>query len=207
MSFPDYQRILPEIALTFDDVLLEPAASSVMPADASLATRFSQNITLNIPLVSSAMDTVTEFQMALAMAQLGGIGVLHRNLNAGKQADMVRQIKSFQTRIIKKPITVTPETAIAEVIDLQKRYGISGIAVVDGTSRTLAGLITARDIQSITDTNQPVSAYMKKEKLITVTSDTPLEEAYSLMDENKIERVLVVDKKNQLTGIITKKDQ
>lgn len=192
-------------ALTFDDVLLLPAASSVLPKDVDLRTQLTREIQLSIPLVSAAMDTVTEARLAIALAEQGGFGIIHKNMTVEQQATEVRRVKKFESGIIKEPITVSPDTPIAEVIELTRTHGISGVPVVDG--ELLVGLVTNRDLRFETRLSEPVSVVMTpKERLITVPEGTGREEVQRLLHQHRIERVLIVDDKFQLRGMITVKD-
>ena len=197
-------RIIEE-ALTFDDVLLVPAHSSVMPKDVDLSTHVTRDIRLNIPLLSAAMDTVTESRLAIALAQEGGIGVIHKNLTPEEQAEHVRTVKKHESGVIKDPVQVTPDQTIREVMTLRERYQISGLPVVDG--QDLVGIVTSRDLRFEPNLDQPVSAVMTpKEKLVTVQEGAPKDEVLSLLHKHRIERVLVVNGNFQLRGMITVKD-
>jgi len=197
-------RIVQE-ALTFDDVLLVPAHSNVLPKEVSLATKLTRGITLNLPLVSAAMDTVTEARLAIAMAQEGGIGIIHKNMTAEEQATEVRKVKKFESGVIKDPITVGPETSIREVLNLTRAYGISGVPVVDASG--LVGIVTHRDLRFETRYDAPVSSIMTpKAKLVTVKEGTDKEEVKRVLHEHRIEKVLVVDEQFRLKGMITVKD-
>jgi len=192
-------------ALTFDDVLLVPAHSRVLPRDVSLKTRLTRGIELAIPLVSAAMDTVTEARLAIAMAQEGGIGIIHKNMDAASQAEHVRQVKKFESGIIKEPLTVTPETSIREVLELTRAENISGVPVVKGTE--LVGIVTSRDLRFETGYDKPVSSIMTpKERLVTVKEGAERDEILRLLHEHRIEKVLVVDDQFHLRGLITVKD-
>ncbi len=192
-------------ALTFDDVLLQPAASSVLPSTADTRTRATRDITMNIPLLSSAMDTVTEARMAIAMAQAGGIGVIHRNLGVEEQADEVRRVKRFESGIVYNPITLTPEQTMADARALQERYRVTGFPVVDGTGRVV-GILTNRDMRFATEGTTPVHAVMTTERLAILTEPADLEEAKNLMKARRIEKLLVTDAGGKLTGLLTLKD-
>jgi len=192
-------------ALTFDDVLLVPAASSVLPRDVSLATRLSRSLTLNIPLISAAMDTVTESGAAICLAQAGGFGVIHRNLSPEQQAQEVRTVKKFESGVINDPITVSANTTIREVLDLTQRHRISGVPVIEDDK--LAGIVTSRDLRFETRYDEPVSRVMTpKEKLVTVKEGASKEQVKALLHEHRIEKVLVVDDQFNLKGLITVKD-
>jgi len=192
-------------ALTFDDVLLLPAYSNVLPRDVSLATKLTRDITINIPLLSAAMDTVTEGRLAIAMAQEGGLGILHKNMTIEQQADEVRKVKKFESGVVRDPITVSPTTTIGEVVELTRAHNISGVPVVDGID--LVGIVTSRDLRFETHFENPVSEIMtKKDKLVTVKEDASREEVLNLLHTNRIEKVLVVDDAFHLQGMITVKD-
>lgn len=192
-------------ALTFDDVLLVPNKSEILPHEASLTTRLTRNINLNIPIISAAMDTVTETKMAIAMAQLGGIGVIHRNMSASAQAEKVKKVKRFETGMVVNPITVTPEASVAEVLNLMSSYGISGIPVIDPNTQKIAGIITNRDVRFVSDTAQPVTELMTKE-VISVPLGTSEDDAKKHLHQHRIERLLVVDGDEKCVGLITVKD-
>ena len=197
-------RIIEE-ALTFDDVLLVPAHSTVLPKDVDLTTRVTRDIQLNVPILSAAMDTVTESQLAIALAQEGGLGIIHKNLTAEEQAEHVNMVKKYESGVIKDPVQVTPDKTIREVIALREHYRISGVPVVDGED--LVGIVTSRDLRFETNLDQPVSAVMTpKDKLVTVQEGAPREEVLCLLHKHRIERVLVVNNNFQLRGMITVKD-
>ena len=192
-------------ALTFDDVLLLPAHSSVLPRDVSLQTRLTQSITLNIPLLSAAMDTVTEARLAIAVAQEGGMGIVHKNMSAQKQAAEVAKVKRFESGVVKDPITIPPTMSVREVLALTKKHRISGLPVVDG--KTVVGIVTNRDLRFETQLDQPVANIMtKRERLVTVAEGTELEHAKALMHRHRLERVLVINENFELKGLITVKD-
>ena len=192
-------------ALTFDDVLLVPGASSVLPSGANTATYVTKSIALNIPLLSSAMDTVTESNMAIAMAQAGGMGVLHRNLYVEEQARQVRRVKRFESGVVYSPITLTPNQTLADAKALQDRYRITGFPVVDDQGRVL-GIVTNRDMRFASDDKTPVSVMMTSENLAMLEEPADLDTAKSLMEARRIEKLLVVDKAGKLTGLLTIKD-
>lgn len=192
-------------ALTFDDILLLPAYSEVLPRDADLSTQFSRQIPLNIPLVSAAMDTVTESRLAIAIAQEGGIGVIHKNLSIQLQADEVRRVKRYESGVVSDPITVDPDMPIRMVMEISRRHRISGLPVVQGEQ--LIGIVTNRDLRFETRLDDPVRCIMTpQERLVTVREGASLEEAQSLMHTHRIERVLVVGEGNTLRGLVTVKD-
>ncbi len=192
-------------ALTFDDVLLVPAASSVMPADADVSTRLTRRIRLNIPLLSSAMDTVTEARMAIAMAQAGGIGVIHRNLDIAEQAEEVRKVKRFVSGVVYKPITLRPDQTLAEARALGARFNITGFPVVDEEGRVL-GIVTNRDMRFASDENTPVGEVMTSDNLAVLDEPADLDAARQIMRERRIEKLLVVGPGGRLTGLLTLKD-
>ena len=197
-------RIIEE-ALTFDDVLLVPAHSTVLPNDVDLTTRVTRDIELKVPLLSAAMDTVTESRLAIALAQEGGLGIIHKNLTAEEQAEHVNMVKKYESGVIKDPVQVTPDKTIREVMALREHYQISGVPVVQGEE--LVGLVTSRDLRFEPNLDQPVSAVMTpKEKLVTVSEGAPREEILGLLHKHRIERVLVVNGNFQLRGMITVKD-
>ncbi|EOR02585.1 MULTISPECIES: IMP dehydrogenase [Acinetobacter] len=192
-------------ALTFDDVLLLPAYSTVLPKDVSLKTRLTRGINLNIPLVSAAMDTVTESRMAIAMSQNGGIGILHKNMDIAAQAAEVRRVKKFEAGMVKDPITVTPETTVRELIAITQANNISGVPVVkDGK---VVGIVTGRDTRFETNLEQPVSSIMTgQDRLVTVREGESKEQIQALLQKHRIEKVLVVGENNELKGLITVTD-
>ncbi len=192
-------------ALTFDDVLLVPAYSNILPKDTSLATKLTRNIHLNIPLVSAAMDTVTEARLAIAMAQEGGIGIIHKNLTAKEQAREVAKVKRFESGVLRDPITIPPSMKIREVIALSQQYGISGFPVVEGN--TVVGIITNRDLRFEEELDAEARSKMTpREKLVYVNETADLSEAKRLMNKHRLERVLVVNDSFELRGLITVKD-
>tara|TARA_R110002110_G_scaffold404606_1_gene623107 strand:- start:126612 stop:128075 length:1464 start_codon:yes stop_codon:yes gene_type:complete len=195
-----------EEGLTFDDVLLVPGYSDVLPKDVNLSTRLTRNINLNIPLVSSAMDTVTEAKLAIAIAQEGGIGIIHKNMTIEQQAEEVRKVKRFESGIVNKPITVKPNTRIGELLDLVDIHGISGLPVIE-SSGELVGIVTRRDWRFETDLSLPVSQIMtSKERLVTVPEGTDSETAIQLFRQHRLEKILVVNHQFQLSGLMTVKD-
>ena len=200
----------PPEALTFDDVLLKPGLSELLPSDADIRTRITREIPLNIPIIASAMDTVTEAKMAIAMAQAGGIGVVHRNLDPEQQAAQVRQVKKFEAGMVVNPVTIDPGATLAAALGLMRDHGISGIPVVEGASRgragTLVGILTNRDVRFATDPQQKVAELMTKERLITVREGVGQDEAKRLLHQHRIEKLLVVDDQYRCVGLITVKD-
>jgi IMP dehydrogenase len=201
-------------ALTFDDVLLVPAYSQVLPRDTSLATRLSRNITLNLPLVSAAMDTVTEARLAIAIAQEGGMGIVHKNLTAKQQADEVARVKRYESGLLRDPITVSPDASVRQVRELSRRHGVSGFPVVASSSgeggtpgRTVVGIVTNRDLRFETRLDAPVGEIMTpRERLVFVREGASLEEGKALMHKHRLERVLVVSDSFELRGLMTVKD-
>lgn len=192
-------------ALTFDDVLLVPAFSQVLPKDTSLATRFSRNITLNLPLVSAAMDTVTESRLAIAIAQEGGIGIVHKNLTAQEQAAQVAKVKRYESGILRDPVVITPSHTVLQVMQLSEELGISGFPVCDGGK--VVGLVTGRDLRFETRLDVPVSEIMTpRERLVTVPESATAAEAKALLNKHKLERLLIVNDSFELKGLITVKD-
>jgi IMP dehydrogenase len=197
-------RIIHE-ALTFDDVLLEPAYSEILPREVLLKTQLTRALTLNIPIVSAAMDSVTEARLAITLAQEGGIGIIHKNMPPSSQARQVQQVKKFESGVIHDPITVSPDTTIREVIDLTRSKNISGVPVVEGED--LLGIVTHRDLRFETQREAPVSAVMTpKDRLVTVREGADKDEVLGLLHRHRIEKVLVVDKAFKLRGMITVKD-
>src|SRR5215510_15086816 len=197
-------------ALTFDDVLLQPGASDVLPSEVDVRSRITRAIPLNIPIVASAMDTVTEANMAIAMAQAGGLGVIHRNLEPDEQAEQVRRVKRFESGMVVNPVTIHPDATLADALALMRTHNISGIPVVEraATSRNgkLVGILTHRDVRFATDPNQKVSELMTKERLVTVGEGVGQAEAKRLLHQHRIEKLLVVDAQYRCVGLITVKD-
>ncbi|MHB1702072.1 MAG: IMP dehydrogenase [Acidobacteriaceae bacterium] len=191
-------------ALTFDDVLLVPAYSDVVPTQVSTQTRLTRRITLNTPLISAAMDTVTESRLAIAMAQQGGIGVIHRNLTIEQQASEIDKVKRSESGMIVDPVTIAPEQPIADALEVMRRYKISGVPVTK--NRKLVGILTNRDLRFETRTDIPIDAVMTKKNLITVPVGTTLEEAEQILHEHRVEKLLVVNDQYELKGLITVKD-
>ncbi|MDN5865416.1 MAG: IMP dehydrogenase, partial [Gammaproteobacteria bacterium] len=192
-------------ALTFDDVLLRPAYSEVVPGTVSLATRLTRRIALNIPLVSAAMDTVTESRLAIALAQEGGIGIVHKNMGSAMQAAEVRKVKKFEAGVVTDPITVGPETTIGEVLAIRREHGFSGLPVVDGGR--IAGIVTSRDLRFEERLDQPVASVMTpRDRLVTVAEGAGRAEVVDKLQRNRIEKVLVVNERFELRGMITVRD-
>jgi IMP dehydrogenase len=200
------------IALTFDDVLLQPGHSEVMPGETDVRTRIAGDIELNIPILSAAMDTVTDARLAIAMAQAGGIGVVHRNFSPEEQAEQVRQVKKFESGMVVNPVTIGPEATLGDAQALMRAHGISGIPVVEngglGGHRTgrLVGILTNRDVRFASDPAQKVSELMTRERLITVKENVEQEEAKRLLHQHRIEKLLVVDQDGRCVGLVTVKD-
>jgi IMP dehydrogenase len=193
-------------ALTFDDVLLEPAASSVLPATAETQTRLTKRIQLSIPLLSSAMDTVTEARMAITMAQSGGLGVIHKNLDIARQAEEVKKVKRFESGMVVNPLTINPEATLADALGVMQTHEISGFPVVEKKSGKLVGILTNRDVRFATDMNETVGNLMTKDKLITVKPGVGRDEARKLLHQHRLEKLLVVDNDYRCIGLITVKD-
>ena len=194
-----------EDALTFDDVLLVPGYSEVLPKDVSLKTRISRNIELNIPMVSAAMDTVTEARLAIAMAQEGGIGVIHKNMTIEEQANEVRAVKKFEAGVVKNPITISADATVRQLIDLTRENNISGVPVMKGGD--LVGIVTSRDVRFEKDLSLRVSSIMTpKEKLVTVKEGASKGQIQELLHQHRIEKILVVNEQFELRGLVTVKD-
>ncbi|HRQ82885.1 MAG TPA: IMP dehydrogenase, partial [Azospirillaceae bacterium] len=197
-------------ALTFDDVLLVPGASEVLPGDVDTRTKLTKRIELGIPLMSSAMDTVTESALAIALAQAGGIGVIHRNLDIEHQAEEVRKVKRFESGMVVNPITISPDATLADALRVMKDYRISGIPVVQDVdargSGKLVGILTNRDVRFAVDPGQPVSELMTREKLVTVREGVSQDEAKRLLHAHRIEKLIVVDDAYRCIGLVTVKD-
>lgn len=199
-----HMRILEE-ALTFDDVLLVPAHSEVLPRDVDLSTQFTRNIRLNLPMMSAAMDTVTEARLAITIAQEGGIGIVHKNLTAAQQAAEVARVKRYESGVLRDPITVTPDTTVRKVIELSRQHGVSGFPVVQG--KIVMGIVTNRDLRFESRLDVPVSEIMTpRERLVTVPESATIDDGKALMHKHKLERVLVVTKDFELRGLMTVKD-
>jgi len=193
------------LGLTFDDVLLQPGASDMLPSQADTRTQLTKSISLNIPVLSSAMDTVTEARLAIAMAEEGGVGIIHKNLSAAAQAAEVAKVKRFEAGVVKDPITISPSMSVRQVLALTAERKISGLPVMEGN--TVVGIVTNRDLRFETRLDEPVRSIMTpRERLVTVQEGASLEEAKALMHAHRLERVLVVDASFQLKGLITVKD-
>lgn len=194
-----------ETALTFDDVLLQPGPSKVLPAEVDISTRLTRQIALNLPILSAAMDTVSEANMAIAMAQAGGMGIIHRNLEPTEQAEQVHQVKKFESGMVVNPVTITSDQTLADALELMAAHKISGIPVVEKTGR-LVGILTNRDVRFATNKKTPVKELMTKDNLVTVGDNVSHDEAKKLLHQHRIEKLLVVDKDGHCTGLITVKD-
>ena len=193
-------------SLTFDDVLLKPAISDVLPADAITKTRITKNIELNIPIISAAMDTVTESKLAIAMAQNGGIGCIHKNLSVKEQANEVAKVKRFESGVVVNPVTINEDENLGSALSLMAKHGISGIPVVKKDTKKLVGILTNRDVRFATNKKQPIAELMTSENLVTAKAGVSKTEAKSLLHKNKIERIIIIDKDNNCIGLMTGKD-
>ena len=191
--------------LTFDDVLLVPAYSEVLPREVSTQTQFTRNIKLNIPIVSAAMDTVTDSRLAIALARQGGIGIIHKNMTIAQQAEQVRNVKRSESGMIIDPVTLSKDALIGDALALMKRYKIGGIPIVDA-NKHLTGILTNRDLRFERNLNRPVTDLMTTDKLVTAAIGTNLEQASDILQEHRIEKLPIVDKNNKLVGLITYKD-
>ena len=212
-QFPDRGRFPynSDVALTFDDVLIRPAASDVLPSAVDVSSRLTRSISLHIPVLSSAMDTVTEARLAIAMAQAGGIGVIHRNFEPEAQAQQVAQVKKFESGMVVNPVIIAPQACLADALKLMADHQISGIPVVEparngGREGRLVGILTNRDVRFATNPRQPVHELMTKERLITVRETVDMEEAKRLLHQHRIEKLIVVDDDYCCIGLITVKD-
>ena len=193
-------------ALTFDDVSIEPAASKVLPGQANLRTHLTASIELGIPILSAAMDTVTEARLAIAIAQAGGMGVVHKNMDITAQADEVRRVKKFEAGMVVNPLTISPDRPLADALALKERHGISGIPVVEEADGRLVGILTNRDVRFASDSREPVRELMTKDNLVTVREGVDPEEAKRLLHRHRIEKLLVVDENYRCVGIVTVRD-
>ncbi len=193
-------------SLTFDDVLLKPAFSNVLPAETNTKTKITKQISLNIPIISSAMDTVTESRLAIAMAQCGGLGCIHKNLSIKEQSDEVRRVKKFESGMVVNPVMITPDETLGDALMLMKNYGISGIPVVKKGGKKLIGILTNRDVRFATDKKQQIQDLMTKENLITAKSNISKSDAKALLHKNKIERIIITDSSGNCIGLMTGKD-
>lgn len=197
--------LIDQDAITFDDVLLLPAYAEVMPKDVSLVTKLTQSISLNIPLLSAAMDTVTEARLAISMAQEGGIGIIHKNMSIADQARQVEQVKKFESGVVKDPITASPDTTIAQLLKLTEKHHFSGVPVVEGNQ--LEGIVTSRDVRFVTDLKQSIATVMTpREKLVTVQEGASRKAVRSLLHQHRIEKILVVNRRFELRGLMTVRD-
>jgi len=194
------------LSLTFDDVLLKPNFSNILPTEAITKTKLTKNISLEIPIISSAMDTVTESRLAIAMAQCGAIGCIHKNLSIKEQADEIRRVKKFESGIVINPVTITPEETLGDALMIMKNHGISGVPVVKAGSKKLVGILTNRDVRFANDKKQLVKELMTKNNLITAKVDVSKNDAKLMMHKNKIERIIIVDANNNCIGLMTGKD-
>ena len=193
-------------AITFDDVLLEPSESAVLPSETILKTKITKNIDLNVPLASAAMDTVTESNMAIAMAQAGGIGVIHRNLEIEQQIKEVNKVKKYESGMVVNPLTISPDSTLEDALALMKENNISGVPVTDTKTNKLEGILTNRDVRFASNKNQKVSELMTKNDLITVKDNVSENEAKEILHKHRIEKLLVVDDEYRCIGLITVKD-
>ena len=193
-------------ALSFDDVLIKPAQSSFLPSEAITDTRITKKIKLAIPLISSAMDTVTEYKLAIAMAQAGGLGIIHKNMSIEQQAEQVRWVKKYETGMVVNPVTISPNKNLSDALNVMKKENISGIPVVEEISNKLVGILTNRDVRFATDENQLINELMTSKNLITVKDEVGTNEAKNLLHKHRIEKLIVVDDEFRCTGLITVKD-
>ena len=193
-------------ALTFDDVLIQPSMSSIKPSDTDVSSQVTKNIKLNIPLMSAAMDTVTESSLAIKMAQMGGLGTIHKNFDIDKQAEEVNIVKRFESGMVINPYTISPNNLLSDALEIKEKYNISGIPVVEERSQKLVGILTNRDIRFATNQNQKVESLMTKDNLVTVNQNISIIEAKKLLHKHRIEKLLVVDKDYRCIGLITVKD-
>ena len=193
-------------ALSFDDVLIKPAQSSFLPSEAITDTRITKNIKLAIPLISSAMDTVTEYKLAITMAQAGGLGIIHKNMSIEQQAEQVRWVKKYETGMVVNPVTISPNKNLSDALNVMKKENISGIPVVEEISNKLVGILTNRDVRFATDENQLINELMTSKNLITVKDEVGTNEAKNLLHKHRIEKLIVVDDEFRCTGLITVKD-
>ena len=190
-------------ALSFDDVLIKPAQSSFLPSEAITDTRITKKIKLAIPLISSAMDTVTEYKLAITMAQAGGLGIIHKNMSIEQQAEQVRWVKKYETGMVVNPVTISPNKNLSDALNVMKKENISGIPVVEEISNKLVGILTNRDVRFATDENQLINELMTSKNLITVKDEVGTNEAKNLLHKHRIEKLIVVDDEFRCTGLIT----
>ena len=193
-------------ALSFDDVLIKPAQSSFLPSETITDTRITKKIKLAIPLISSAMDTVTEYKLAITMAQAGGLGIIHKNMSIEQQAEQVRWVKKYETGMVVNPVTISPNKNLSDALNVMKKENISGIPVVEEISNKLVGILTNRDVRFATDENQLINELMTSKNLITVKDEVGTNEAKNLLHKHRIEKLIVVDDEFRCTGLITVKD-
>ena len=194
-----------EVGLTFDDVLLVPAYSEILPSDVNLSSKFSRNLSIKVPVVSAAMDTVTESKMAIAMAQEGGIGVIHKNLSIKDQSEKVRKVKRSESGMILDPVTLSKTSNVGDALNAMKEFSIGGIPIVD-KSNCLVGIVTNRDLRFENDLKKPISKVMTYKKIITGNPGITLKKAEKILQKNKIEKLPIIDGKNKLIGLITFRD-
>ncbi len=199
-------NIIPEIALTFDDVLLVPSASDVVPAEVDTSTYITKNIKLRTPLISSAMDTVTEGRLAIAMAQFGGLGCIHRNLTIERQQEEVKKVKKFEAGMVVNPVTINSDVTLREAVEIVDKFNISGIPVIEKNTGKLVGMLSNRDMRFVDDANRKVSDLMTKDNLVTVKENIDMQEARRLLHQHRIEKLLVVDDNYRCIGLITVRD-
>ena len=193
-------------ALTFDDVLLVPSKSTIKPSEADISTKITKNLELKIPLVSAAMDTVTESKLAIKIAQMGGLGIIHKNMNYDDQANEVMRVKRFESGMVVNPVTINPENSLNEALIIKEKFNISGIPVVKRENKKLVGILTNRDIRFAKNLSQPVESLMTKNNLVTVNENIKMKDAQKLLHQHRIEKLLVVDKNYKCVGLITVKD-
>ncbi len=193
-------------ALTFDDVLIVPSKSSVKPSETDVSSKITKDIKLHIPLISAAMDTVTESKLAIKIAQMGGLGIIHKNLDFNEQALEVSKVKRFESGMVVNPVTINPENTLNDAINLKEKNNISGIPVVEKTSKKLVGILTNRDIRFAKNLQQKVSSLMTKDNLVTVSENISMDNAEKLLHKHRIEKLIVVDKEFKCVGLITVKD-
>jgi len=193
-------------ALTFDDVLIVPSKSTIKPSEADISTLITKNVKLKIPLVSAAMDTVTEANLAIKVAQMGGLGIIHKNMNYEEQANNVARVKRFESGMVINPITINPENSLSEALEIKERFNISGIPVVEKVTKRLVGILTNRDIRFAKNLHQPIEALMTNKNLVTVSENISMGDAQKLLHKHRIEKLLVVDKNYKCVGLITVKD-
>ena len=204
MRTPTNEKVI-GLGFTFDDLLLVPAKSEVLPKSVSLQSKLTQNISVNIPIVSAAMDRVTDARLAIALARQGGIGIIHKNLSIEAQADQVDRVKRSESGLITNPVTTKKSNSVQDALDIMKKYKISGVPITDDNN-TLIGIITNRDIRFVTDYSVPIESVMTKENLITAPTGTSIDQAKDILAKHKVEKLLIVDDQYKLTGLFTIKD-